>query len=556
MRSAAFFVAIICLHFSTAHSGSFSDTSIVVTPSSITLEGGPGTRVDQPIQIKNLTAGSLTFTIAESTGTAPSRPSSFAGNPIDFRPFIRRIKEQSPTRPIPSPSVNPLTFTTAISDARGDNFLGGVDVLEVRYQKRTVIILGSVLDLQVKMVNPDSSVAGFISIDKDQDFGTGTWPTPWGLGPQARDIGSEFEVLVDVSGFVSDSLGFGANPIAVILKTTDTSLVYIPIFPTVTLDSVLTVTISGIPLGALGLNDGDGNLNIGAVFAQISTTPFPDYAPDIGHGVVGNETGVSWIRENQTNLTIASGDSASVDVSVLAAKPQGTYNASLKFLAQGQPPIYLPVQMDVTGLGTAAISLDITSITDTVLTSDSSAHTITISNTGTGNLGWSILDTSNTSWTSVAPSFGLISPGLSSTTTIRFHSAGLTADSTYRSLLLVVSNDLLNPSIVFPISLTVLPLTSVTETDKQLPTQFALHQNYPNPFNPETNIAFDLPGSAFVTLKLYNLIGQEVATIVNSQLTAGTHTYRVGSDNLASGLYLYRMNAGNFTQTKKMILIR
>jgi hypothetical protein len=91
-----------------------------------------------------------------------------------------------------------------------------------------------------------------------------------------------------------------------------------------------------------------------------------------------------------------------------------------------------------------------------------------------------------------------------------------------------------------------------------IPTGFTLNQNYPNPFNPETNISFDLPGSTFVTLKVFNLIGQEVATLVNGQLPAGTHNYRVGSDKfgLTSGVYFYRISAGDFVQTRKMVLLR
>ena len=87
---------------------------------------------------------------------------------------------------------------------------------------------------------------------------------------------------------------------------------------------------------------------------------------------------------------------------------------------------------------------------------------------------------------------------------------------------------------------------------------FFLHQNYPNPFNPETNISFDLPKASPVTLKIFNLIGQEVATIVHGQLSAGTHTYRVSGEKygLTSGVYFYGLSAGDFMQTRKMILLK
>jgi len=88
------------------------------------------------------------------------------------------------------------------------------------------------------------------------------------------------------------------------------------------------------------------------------------------------------------------------------------------------------------------------------------------------------------------------------------------------------------------------------------PKIFQLQQNYPNPFNPTTTIEFDLPKSAFVTLKVYNLLGEEVATLVAEQRAAGIHKFNWDARGLASGVYLYRLEAGNFMQTKKLILMR
>jgi hypothetical protein len=88
------------------------------------------------------------------------------------------------------------------------------------------------------------------------------------------------------------------------------------------------------------------------------------------------------------------------------------------------------------------------------------------------------------------------------------------------------------------------------------PKGFALDQNYPNPFNPSTNIKFNLPQASEVTLKVYNMLGQEVATLINERMNAGLQTVKFEASNLSSGMYIYRLQAGSFRSTKKMMLIK
>jgi hypothetical protein len=99
-------------------------------------------------------------------------------------------------------------------------------------------------------------------------------------------------------------------------------------------------------------------------------------------------------------------------------------------------------------------------------------------------------------------------------------------------------------------------LTSIETVSNSLPEEFRLYQNYPNPFNPSTTIEFALPKSAFVTLKVYNLLGEEVATLIGEQRAAGIHRFNWDARGLASGVYLYRLEAGGFVQSKKLILMR
>jgi type IX secretion system substrate protein len=88
------------------------------------------------------------------------------------------------------------------------------------------------------------------------------------------------------------------------------------------------------------------------------------------------------------------------------------------------------------------------------------------------------------------------------------------------------------------------------------PEEFNVAQNYPNPFNPETNITFGIPEANFVTLTVYNISGEKVATLVKDQLSAGSYTAKFEGSSLPSGVYVYRINAGSYSETKRMLLIK
>jgi L-ascorbate metabolism protein UlaG (beta-lactamase superfamily) len=91
---------------------------------------------------------------------------------------------------------------------------------------------------------------------------------------------------------------------------------------------------------------------------------------------------------------------------------------------------------------------------------------------------------------------------------------------------------------------------------KTAPSRFELNQNYPNPFNPSTRIEFSLPGSSFVSLKIYNMLGKEVSTLISENLQAGNYSRQWNAISLSSGIYFYQLQAGKYTDTKKLILIK
>lgn len=86
--------------------------------------------------------------------------------------------------------------------------------------------------------------------------------------------------------------------------------------------------------------------------------------------------------------------------------------------------------------------------------------------------------------------------------------------------------------------------------------KFHVEQNYPNPFNPITKINYSLPQLGFVSLKIYDLLGEEVTTLINEEKSAGTHEIEFDGSSLSSGIYIYRIQAGDFISSKKFILMK
>lgn len=100
-------------------------------------------------------------------------------------------------------------------------------------------------------------------------------------------------------------------------------------------------------------------------------------------------------------------------------------------------------------------------------------------------------------------------------------------------------------------------LISAIEPESGLtPSEYTLEQNFPNPFNPETSIRFSIPVREFVSLKIFNSLGQEVVEVISRELEQGSYNYKFNAMGLTSGVYFYSLKAGSFTQTKKMILLR
>jgi hypothetical protein len=167
--------------------------------------------------------------------------------------------------------------------------------------------------------------------------------------------------------------------------------------------------------------------------------------------------------------------------------------------------------------------------------------------------------TFNTTWINVTPATFEV-PGNSSTDVLLHFDPITLQPDTYR-VNLHVRSEVLDTLVILPVELTVISSSVDQPAPEGVPAAFALHQNYPNPFNPNTEIRFDLPEAVKMQLKIFNILGQEVATLIDGVRPAGA--YRVTWDSksasgvpVASGVYVYQIKAGNSVDSKKMVLIR
>jgi len=176
--------------------------------------------------------------------------------------------------------------------------------------------------------------------------------------------------------------------------------------------------------------------------------------------------------------------------------------------------------------------------------------TVTITNSGTDTLKISSIVSSDSIFVPRSAVMN-ITPGQSSIDTLRFLPLALGTDSAWITILSNAhsSPDTIKVSGIGDVGTKVDPGT-------ELPKSYALSQNYPNPFNPSTTIAFALPSRSFVTLKIYDMLGREVAVLASEELAAGNYTRQWYAASLSSGIYFYRLEAGSFIQTKKLILLK
>ncbi len=175
-------------------------------------------------------------------------------------------------------------------------------------------------------------------------------------------------------------------------------------------------------------------------------------------------------------------------------------------------------------------------------------------NSGTAE-GWYIDDvvigSFGTDWLTLAPESGDVDPDATEDVSISINAAGY-YDTQLSGTIYLTTNDLTNPELLIPVTVEV-TTQSVNAVE---PLEFYLAQNYPNPFNPTTTIEYGLKTAGDVNLVIFNTLGQQVQTLVDSPQPAGHYQIQLDGNTLASGLYIYKLTAGNFVETRKMVLLK
>jgi len=153
------------------------------------------------------------------------------------------------------------------------------------------------------------------------------------------------------------------------------------------------------------------------------------------------------------------------------------------------------------------------------------------------------------------PTLGIVEPQGEDTLIVRLHA--MMEDTTASVIIKIFSNDLNQPVVEIPLTVEMLE-NFVTNTDKTtlILKEFKLEQNYPNPFNPSTTIRYTIKERSLVSLKIFDVLGNELVTLVNEVRPAGSYSFTFNSDELTSGVYFYKLSAGSFNETKKMILLK
>lgn len=198
----------------------------------------------------------------------------------------------------------------------------------------------------------------------------------------------------------------------------------------------------------------------------------------------------------------------------------------------------------------ASLSVHPGNIADTI-TVNNNTSILHITNVGpSSNLGYQV--STDVLWIGLSSVSGIINIGDTVSITITYNTSELQSGINNGNIFVL---DPHHGTITIPVEIYSQTTTDVNEDFfSNTPASFSIEQNYPNPFNPSTKISFSIPETQKVTLKIYNLLGNELLTLVDEEKAKGIYSVNVDMSSFASGVYFYKITAGKYSQTRKMIL--
>ncbi len=233
---------------------------------------------------------------------------------------------------------------------------------------------------------------------------------------------------------------------------------------------------------------------------------------------------------------------------ILGGTSQDVYNTNVGILSNS----FAAARFYGGNSSVVTISLDKKTILfDSVEVGKIKDTTFVISNSGYDTLKINKIKSTNNLFVSKADSLYIL-PGQSFTDTLKFKPV---SQGNFSGQLIVVSNAINSPDTV-KLSGTGELATGIREHINGAPKTYFLSQNYPNPFNPSTIIKYQIPKASLVMLKIYDILGREVASLVNERQDAGNYKVDFNAEKLSSGIYFYKMTAGSFTKVKKLLLLK
>ncbi|MEE9117537.1 MAG: hypothetical protein V3U02_02930, partial [Calditrichia bacterium] len=278
-----------------------------------------------------------------------------------------------------SPNSNKVVV---ISDSTGDTNDPTIDVVQIEVDRVGLFgIITTSFDITFA-APPESGTIGIISIDLDQEFGTGVFPAPFGFNLPVYDIGSEIEIIFDIGNNFIDTMGIG--PIAVALSAVDST--FLGFAPIQIQGNTASADFIYIPLfGGVAF---DESFNLAATFLSFDNLAYPDYAPDYGHGTFGTDIPISWLSALPQQFSLAPGDSLLMPVKFVSVNEAGNYAANLNFASNDTTTPLKSVELNFTILEMLQpdFFLPVTVINDTVDTIFDSTGTFIIENHGPGEL--------------------------------------------------------------------------------------------------------------------------------------------------------------------------